>query len=76
MGGSVLQRLWAHPKAQSFEISALVRNAEKAKFLETFGVKTTVGSYTDYDKLEALAAGADVVIAMVGNNRCFTGCTL
>ncbi|EPQ59897.1 hypothetical protein GLOTRDRAFT_28879, partial [Gloeophyllum trabeum ATCC 11539] len=64
IGGSVLQRLLEHPKAQSFEITTLVRNPDKAKLLETFGVKPVIGSHSDTDKLEALAKEANVVFAV------------
>ncbi|KZT23299.1 NAD(P)-binding protein [Neolentinus lepideus HHB14362 ss-1] len=64
LGGSVLQRLLTHPESSSFEITVLVRNAEKAKLLETFGVQTITGSYSDLDKLEVAAASSDVVFAI------------
>ncbi|EPQ52538.1 NAD P-binding protein [Gloeophyllum trabeum ATCC 11539] len=64
LGGSVLQRLLAHPERTSFSITALVRNVEKAKLLEEFCVKTTIGSYSDLDKLEAAASTADVFFAI------------
>ncbi|OSC98263.1 NAD-P-binding protein [Trametes coccinea BRFM310] len=64
IGGSVLQRLIQHPKASTFEITALVRSAEKAKALkEKFGVNAVVGSYAERDKLETLAGDADVVFS-------------
>ncbi|KAI0822502.1 NAD-P-binding protein [Trametes gibbosa] len=64
IGGSVLERLLKHPDAANFNISALVRSADKAKVLETqFGVKAVVGSHADFDKLEALAKEADVVLS-------------
>ncbi|KAI0368803.1 NAD-P-binding protein [Pilatotrama ljubarskyi] len=63
IGGSVLRRLLEHPNHDSFEIVALVRNAEKAKLLETkFGVKTVLGSLQDLDKLSTLAENAHIVI--------------
>ncbi|KAI0635945.1 NAD-P-binding protein [Trametes polyzona] len=62
IGGSVLERLLKHPSAGTFEISAIVRNAEKAKILESkFGVRVVHGSHQDLDKLEALAENAHVV---------------
>ncbi|TFK49690.1 NAD(P)-binding protein [Heliocybe sulcata] len=64
LGGSVLQRLLSHPEASSFEITALVRSAEKANLLETFGVKVLLGSHSELDKLEAAAASSDVVFAI------------
>ena len=66
IGGSVLQRLLSHPNAANFEITALVRNADKAKLLETrFGVKTVLGSLQDLDKLADLAESAKVTINTV-----------
>ncbi|KAI0331856.1 NAD-P-binding protein [Cubamyces sp. BRFM 1775] len=63
IGGSVLQRLLSHPNAANFDITALVRNANKAKVLEAqFGVKTVLGSLQDLDKLTTLAANARVTI--------------
>ncbi|KAI0635602.1 NAD-P-binding protein [Trametes polyzona] len=63
IGGSILQRLLSHPNKKNFEITALVRNADKAKRLESeFGVKTVVGSLQDLDKLATLAENAHVVI--------------
>ncbi|KAI9061094.1 NAD-P-binding protein [Trametes sanguinea] len=64
IGGSVLQSLLQHPKASTFEITALVRSAEKVKtFREKFGVNAIVGSYAELDKLGSLAGEADVVFS-------------
>lgn len=61
-----MQRLLDHPKQTTFEITALVRDPVKAKrFEEEFGVKTTVGSLQDLDKLSALVKEAHVVINAV-----------
>jgi hypothetical protein len=65
IGGSVLQRLLDHPKRDTFEITALVRNADKAKLLNTLGVNTIVASLSDLDKLADFAAASDVVIHTV-----------
>lgn len=62
IGGSVVQRLLDHPKRDTFEITALVRNVDKAKLLNTLGINTAVASLSDLDKLTELAAAADVVI--------------
>lgn len=66
IGGSVLSRLLAHPEAKSFEFTALARSAEKAAKLNTVGVKTVLGSYSDLDLLTKSAKEADIVIAVVG----------
>jgi nucleoside-diphosphate-sugar epimerase len=65
VGGSVLQRLLEHPKKDSFEITALVRSADKAKLLNTLGINTVVASLADLDKLTESAAASDVVIHTV-----------
>ncbi|KAI9463255.1 hypothetical protein BJY52DRAFT_1350476 [Lactarius psammicola] len=62
IGGSVLQRLLDHPKTDTFEITALARNADKAKLLNTLGIDTVVTSLSDLDKLTELAAASDVII--------------
>ncbi|RDX57050.1 NAD-P-binding protein, partial [Lentinus brumalis] len=52
----------AHPLARTFDITALVRNPESGKILESkFGVKAVVGSLKDLDKLTELAEGAHLV---------------
>ncbi|KAI9061105.1 NAD-P-binding protein [Trametes sanguinea] len=62
IGASILQALLRRPDAKTFEISTLVRDPAKAKVIEELGVKTVVGSFTDQDKLSALAEDAHVVI--------------
>ncbi|THH08289.1 hypothetical protein EW146_g9044 [Bondarzewia mesenterica] len=62
IGGSVLQRLLSHPKSETFQITALVRNEEKAKKLQSIGIKTVIASLDDLDQLADLAAAANVVI--------------
>ncbi|KAI9061106.1 NAD-P-binding protein [Trametes sanguinea] len=63
IGGSILQGLLQHPDAKKFEIATLVRDPAKAKILEEkFGVKTTLGSIAEQDKLTALAENAHIVI--------------
>ncbi|KAI0739622.1 NAD(P)-binding protein [Daedaleopsis nitida] len=64
IGGAVLQRISEHPKANTFDITALVRNADKAKLIEATlpHVKTVVGALQDLDKLTELSAQSHVVI--------------
>jgi hypothetical protein len=63
IGGSVLDRLIAHPKRSSFELLSYSRDAAKAQKLESqFGVKSVLGSLDDVQKIEDAAATADVVI--------------
>ena len=65
IGGAVLYRLLQHPSAKTFDITALVRSPEKAKKLESFGVKGVVGSLDDYDLVEDLVSKAHVIIDTV-----------
>ena len=62
----MLSRLIEHPKAGSFELTTLVRSAEKAKILQDkFGVKAAVGTFQDLDKITDLAKNAHVVFHLV-----------
>ncbi|KZV69666.1 NAD(P)-binding protein [Peniophora sp. CONT] len=60
IGGSILQHLLDAPG--DWEITALVRNEEKAKKLNTFGVKTILGSLDDSNKIQQAAAAVDIII--------------
>ncbi|KAI0267720.1 hypothetical protein BC834DRAFT_821772 [Gloeopeniophorella convolvens] len=73
IGGSVLQLLLAHPKRSTFEITALVRNVEKAKLLNTLGIETAIGSLSDVNKIAELAAASRVVVHTVGRCRPLEG---
>ena len=64
-----MARLLEHPDSTTFEITALVRSTEKAAKLETLGLKTVIGSYSDLDQLELLTSEADVVFSMVNNSQ-------
>ncbi|EJF64808.1 NAD(P)-binding protein [Dichomitus squalens LYAD-421 SS1] len=62
IGGAVLARLLSHPSANTFEITTIVRSAEKAKILkEKFGVNAIVGTHAEHDKIESLAENSHVV---------------
>jgi nucleoside-diphosphate-sugar epimerase len=65
IGGTVLSRFLAHPKASSFVINALVRSPEKAGKLKAFGVTPVVGSLSDLQIIEKFASEADVVLSVV-----------
>jgi hypothetical protein len=69
IGGSVVARLLEHPDSTTFEITAMVRSAAKAAKLETLGLKTVIGSYSDLDQLELLTSEADVVFSMVDDSQ-------
>ncbi|KAI0737090.1 NAD-P-binding protein [Daedaleopsis nitida] len=65
IGGAVLARLLNHPKAKAFDITVLVRNADKAKILESkFGVEAVLGTRQEYDKIHDLAMQSQVVFQL------------
>lgn len=64
-----MARLLEHPDSTTFEITAMVRSAAKAAKLETLGLKTVIGSYSDLDQLELLTSDADVVFSMVNDSQ-------
>ncbi|KAJ7495519.1 NAD(P)-binding protein [Mycena latifolia] len=64
IGGAVLARFLAHPRANTFDITVLVRDPKKAAKFEELGVHAVVGSHSDGQLVEKLASEADVVIAM------------
>lgn len=57
-----MEALLRHADASSFVITAIVRDAEKARKLEELGVNTVVGSHSDAKVVEPLAEKADVII--------------
>ena len=62
----MLSRLIAHPSFSTFDITVIVRSSEKAKKLESLGVKAVVGSFkTDLDVVEKLSEQSHVVINCV-----------
>ncbi|KAF9565241.1 NAD(P)-binding protein [Agrocybe pediades] len=63
IGGSVLARLLSHPQSDSFRITILVRDAQKAAQFRSMGIHSVVGTYSDLQLLENLAADANLVVA-------------
>ncbi|PIL35407.1 hypothetical protein GSI_02133 [Ganoderma sinense ZZ0214-1] len=62
IGGAVLARLLNHPNRDNFQITALVRNPEKARILNTrFGVNAVLGSHHERDKIERLVEDNHVI---------------
>ncbi|KAJ6571112.1 hypothetical protein B0H19DRAFT_1255111 [Mycena capillaripes] len=64
VGGTVLTRFLAHPHADTFQFTVLVRDPKKAEKFRDLGIKAVVGSHSDAKLVEKLASEADVVIAM------------
>ncbi|KAH9945053.1 NAD-P-binding protein [Epithele typhae] len=63
IGGAVLARLLTHPRAASFDITALVRSEAKGALLQKkFGVKTLVGALDNVDEITAASEASNVVI--------------
>ena len=65
IGSSALSAFLDHPKRDTFEITALIRSAEKADKLKQFGITTIVGSHFDESLFVKLASETDVLIACV-----------
>ncbi|KAJ7701214.1 hypothetical protein B0H17DRAFT_1046230 [Mycena rosella] len=63
IGGAVLTRFLAHPHADTFHFTVLVRDPKKAAKFEELGIHAVVGSHSDAHLVEKLASEADVVIA-------------
>jgi len=63
IGGSVLNRLLAHPDASTFTFTALVRSPVKAELLKQVGVESVIGSLKDAPLVEKLATEADIIIS-------------
>ena len=61
----MLERLLRHPTFVTSEITAIVRTADKARAVESLGVKTVLGSYDDHALLEKQASLSDIVFAIV-----------
>ncbi|KAF9265168.1 NAD-binding protein [Marasmius fiardii PR-910] len=68
IGGNVLSRLLTRPDSNSFEFRALLRSAEKAEKLKTFGVIPIVGSHSDEDVMIKAASEADIVLLMADSD--------
>jgi uncharacterized protein YbjT (DUF2867 family) len=63
IGGSVLDRLIAHPDRKFWDIVSYSRNAEKAEvLLNRFGIRSIIGTLDENQKIEDAAAVADIVI--------------
>ena len=65
VGGSVLANLIQNTRRANYEITILLRSAEKAKAFEELGFKTALGSLDDIADLEKFTAGSDIVFQTV-----------
>ena len=65
IGSSALSAFLDHPKRDTFEITVLIRSAEKADKLKQFGITTIVGSHLDEGLFVKLASETDVLVACV-----------
>ncbi|KAF9012835.1 NAD(P)-binding protein [Hymenopellis radicata] len=65
IGGTFLSQLLLHPSVKTFEITVLVRSAEKAQLLKALNVKPVIGSVSDSKLLTEQVAEADVVFNFV-----------
>ncbi|KAF8623620.1 hypothetical protein AX17_007322 [Amanita inopinata Kibby_2008] len=64
VGSSVLSAFLDHPQRESLNITALVRNAEKAEKLKAFGINVVVGDHTDAVLFEKLASETDYLFGV------------
>ncbi|RPD78127.1 NAD-P-binding protein [Lentinus tigrinus ALCF2SS1-7] len=62
IGGGVLSRLLGDGRSATFHVTTLLRNQQKARDLEPFGVHAVVGSLDNTDLLTHLAKESDIVI--------------
>jgi len=69
IGSSALSAFLDHPKRDTFEITALIRNAEKAEKLKQFGITTVVGSHLDEALFVKLASETDVLVACADSDH-------
>lgn len=63
----MLAHLLAHPNADVFEITVLVRSEDKAKKLQALGVNAVIGSLGDSELVKQLAENADVLFTIVSS---------
>ncbi|PFH45986.1 hypothetical protein AMATHDRAFT_8404 [Amanita thiersii Skay4041] len=63
IGSSVLSALVDHPERSTFEITTLVRDAQKGEKLKQFGVNVVIGSHLDGPLFEKLCSETDALIA-------------
>jgi nucleoside-diphosphate-sugar epimerase len=69
IGSSALSAFLDHPKRDTFEITALIRSAEKADKLKQFGITTVVGSHLDEALFVKLASETDVLVACADSDH-------
>jgi len=65
VGGSALAHLIQHSERVGYEITTLLRSAEKAKAFGKMGFKTVLGSLDDVADLEKFAVEIDIVFQTV-----------
>ena len=66
VGSSVLSVFLDHPDRTNLNITALVRNADKAeKLTKDFGINVVVGDHTDATLLEKLTSETDYFVGVV-----------
>ncbi|KAJ7671746.1 hypothetical protein B0H17DRAFT_1085063 [Mycena rosella] len=65
LGGTLISALLDRKDSASFDITALVRSAEKAEKLKNAtGINIAMGSHSDLELIETLASKADVILSM------------
>ncbi|KAK2460901.1 hypothetical protein APHAL10511_007371 [Amanita phalloides] len=69
IGSSAVSAFLDHPKRDAFEITALVRDANKAEKLKQFNITPVVGSHLYGPLFEKLASETDVLIACADSDH-------
>lgn len=69
IGSSALSAFLGHPDRKSFEITALIRSAEKAEKLKPLGINTVIGSHLDGPLFERLCSETDVLVACADSDH-------
>ncbi|KAK7052774.1 NmrA domain-containing protein [Favolaschia claudopus] len=67
IGGTILGKLLQHRNVSKFGITALVRDTEKGRKLESLGVKVVVGDNSRLELLRDIASQADIIFSASSN---------
>ncbi|KAF8623651.1 hypothetical protein AX17_007350 [Amanita inopinata Kibby_2008] len=69
IGSSALSAFLEHPDHKNFDITVLVRNAEKGEKLKTLGINVVIGSHLDGPLFEKLCSETDYLIAAADSDH-------
>ncbi|PFH53090.1 hypothetical protein AMATHDRAFT_1517 [Amanita thiersii Skay4041] len=69
IGSSALSALVDHPERSTFEITTLVRDAQKGEKLKQFDINVVIGSHLDGPLFEKLCSETDVLVACADSDH-------